>query len=82
MGRQRLSILSLMECALPVSMQTFNSELHNNDTNAQEIIHCKEKLSLNFFKRTHRGFPLTKIRSLLIDIDVFWLIMETKQSFP
>lgn len=74
--------MSVMECALPVNMETFNSEPHNNYTNAQEIIHCKEKLSLNFFKRTHRGFPLTKVRPLLIDTDVLWLIMETKLSFP
>lgn len=37
-----------MDCALLVSIEIFNSELHNNDTNAQEIIHCKEKLKSEF----------------------------------
>lgn len=43
---------------------------------------ARRRLGLSSFKRTHCGLPLMKVRHLLIDIDVLWLIMETKPSFP
>lgn len=43
---------------------------------------ARGRLGLSSFKRTHCGLPLMKVRHLLIDIDVFWLIVETKPFFP
>lgn len=43
---------------------------------------ARGRLGLNSFKRIHCGLSLMKVRRLLIDRDVLWLVMETKLSFP
>lgn len=75
------SLPSARECAWLVSAEIFNSELHNDDTNAQEIILCKEKTKPKSLWKDTPWFSPSESQAL-IDREVLLLIMETMLSLP